>query len=80
MELPITDNTGSNDPYPTDAELVAATLGGDRQALAGSPDQNRKTPCPRTHRREQVERGVLILATNDQEERRLANLEIKLED
>lgn len=33
MELPITDNTGSNDPYPTDAQLVAATLGGDRQAL-----------------------------------------------
>ena len=33
MELPITDITGSNDPYPTDAQLVAATLGGDRQAL-----------------------------------------------
>jgi len=33
MELPITDHTGSNDPYPTDAQLVAATLGGDRQAL-----------------------------------------------
>ena len=29
--------------------------------------------------KEQLERGVLILATNDQEERRLTNLELKLE-